>query len=139
MPGLMACREEFGSVKSCRSLNIDISLPMTTQTSVLMEILQIVGATVRWGPVTSSTRRTTLRLASRRLALPRFSHGRKRRSRIAGGSTEQMLTVSGTDGCEQLMDDGGDGTLLIHKGTELEAAIAEDGAMSDAETTRTQS
>ena len=85
--------------------------------------------------MTSSTRRTTLRLASRRLALPRFSHGRKRRSQNTGGSTEQMLTVSCADGCGQLMDDGGDATLLIHKDTELEAAIAEDGTVSDAENT----
>merc|ERR1712113_673429 len=38
--------------------------------------------------------------------------------------TEQMMTVPGADGCDQLVDDGGDATLLIHKGKELEATLA---------------
>merc|ERR1711916_285933 len=49
--------------------------------------------------------------------------------------TEQMLTVPGADGCDQLVDDGGDATLLMHKGTELEAAFAKDGTLPDPEST----
>merc|ERR1711959_33260 len=45
--------------------------------------------------------------------------------------TEQMMTVPGKDGCDQLVDDGGDATLLMHKGTELEAKFAKDGSLPD--------
>merc|ERR1712227_26485 len=45
--------------------------------------------------------------------------------------TEQMMTVPGADGCDQLVDDGGDATLLIHKGKELEAKFAKDGSLPD--------
>jgi len=45
--------------------------------------------------------------------------------------TEQMMTVPGQDGCDQLVDDGGDATLLIHKGLEFEAKFAKDGSLPD--------
>merc|ERR1712050_743294 len=49
--------------------------------------------------------------------------------------TEQMMTVPGTDGCDQLVDDGGDATLLMHKGVEYEAKFAKDGTLPDSSTT----
>jgi len=49
--------------------------------------------------------------------------------------TEQMMTVPGQDGCDQLVDDGGDATLLIHKGKEFEAKFAKDGSLPDPATT----
>merc|ERR1711876_82044 len=45
--------------------------------------------------------------------------------------TEQMMTVPGADGCDQLVDDGGDATLLIHKGKEFETKFAKDGSLPD--------
>merc|ERR1712223_1637694 len=45
--------------------------------------------------------------------------------------TEQMMTVPGADGCDQLVDDGGDATLLIHKGKEYEAKYSKDGSLPD--------
>merc|ERR1712213_77392 len=45
--------------------------------------------------------------------------------------TEQMMTVPGADGCDQLVDDGGDATLLIHKGKEYEEKFAKDGSLPD--------
>jgi len=50
-----------------------------------------------------------------------------------------MLTVPGADGCDQLVDDGGDATLLMHKGTELEAAFAKDGLCQIQRAPQTQS
>merc|ERR1712070_295891 len=47
------------------------------------------------------------------------------------GCTEQMMTVPGKDGCDQLVDDGGDATLLIHKGLEFETKFAKDGTLPD--------
>merc|ERR1711937_919450 len=49
--------------------------------------------------------------------------------------TEQMMTVPGKDGCDQLVDDGGDATLLIHKGLEFEAKFAKDGSLPDPNST----
>merc|ERR1712218_21133 len=49
--------------------------------------------------------------------------------------TEQMMTVPGADGCDQLVDDGGDATLLIHKGKSAEEAYAKDGSLPDPATT----
>merc|ERR1712232_1523120 len=49
--------------------------------------------------------------------------------------TEQMMTVPGADGCNQLVDDGGDATLLIHKGKEFEGKFAKDGSLPDPEST----
>merc|ERR1739836_367277 len=49
--------------------------------------------------------------------------------------TEQMMTVPGADGCDQLVDDGGDATLLIHKGKEYEEKFAKDGTLPDPQST----
>ncbi|CAE7692477.1 SAHH [Symbiodinium microadriaticum] len=49
--------------------------------------------------------------------------------------TEQMMTVPGADGCDQLVDDGGDATLLIHKGKEFEEKFAKDGSLPDPSST----
>merc|ERR1712149_74209 len=49
--------------------------------------------------------------------------------------TEQMMTVPGEDGCDQLVDDGGDATLLIHKGKEFEEKYAKDGSLPDPSST----
>jgi len=49
--------------------------------------------------------------------------------------TEQMMTVPGADGCDQLVDDGGDATLLVHKGKELEAKYAKDKTLPDPSST----
>merc|ERR1712165_399123 len=52
--------------------------------------------------------------------------------------TEQMMTVPGADGCDQLVDDGGDATLLIHKGKEYEEKYAKDGSLPDPTSTDNQ-
>merc|ERR1712232_739143 len=49
--------------------------------------------------------------------------------------TEQMMTVPGADGCDQLVDDGGDATMLIHKGKEFEEKFAKDGSLPDPNST----
>merc|ERR1711881_736770 len=51
------------------------------------------------------------------------------------GCTEQMMTVPGMDGCDQLVDDGGDATLLVHKGREYELKFAKDGGLPDPDST----
>ena len=81
------------------------------QLSLLIEILQALGATVRWAE-TSSARRITLRLASKGWRCHGF-HMERRDAPDHSWCTEQMLTVPGADGCDQVVDDGGDANLLI--------------------------
>merc|ERR1712107_33875 len=135
MPGLMACRKEFGPAQPFKGLNINGSLHMTIQTGVLIETLAALGATVRWAScnIFSTQDHAAAGIAKAGTAtvfawkgetLPEY-----------WWCTEQMLTVPGADGCDQLVDDGGDATLLMHKGTELEAAFAKDGTLPDPEST----
>jgi len=131
MPGLMAARKEFGSKKPFAGLNINGSLHMTIQTGVLIETLAELGAKVRWCScnIFSTQDHAAAAIAKANTAtvyawkgetLPEY-----------WWCTEQMMTVPGEDGCDQLVDDGGDATLLIHKGKEYEAKFAKDGSLPD--------
>ena len=86
-------------------------------------------------PVTSSIRGVTLRLAAPWRALPRFSHGKEETFPEYWWRIEQILTAPGADGYDQLNDDGEDATPLIHEGTEVEAASADDETVSVPENT----
>jgi len=135
MPGLMAARKEFGPTQPFKGMNINGSLHMTIQTGVLIETLSALGAKVRWAScnIYSTQDEAAAAIAKANTAtvfawkgetLPEY-----------WWCTEQMLTVPGADGCDQLVDDGGDATLLMHKGTEFEAAYAKDGSLPDPATT----
>ena len=131
MPGLMAARKEFGPAQPFKGLNINGSLHMTIQTGVLIETLHALGAKVRWCScnIFSTQDHAAAGIAKAGTAtvfawkgetLPEY-----------WWCTEQMMTVPGADGCDQLVDDGGDATLLVHKGKELEAKFAKDGSLPD--------
>merc|ERR1719480_103139 len=135
MPGLMACREELGAAQPLAGARISGSLHMTIQTGVLIETLQALGAKVRWCSCNIfSTQdhaasaivaaKTATVFAWKGETLPEY-----------WWCTEQMMTVPGADGCDQLVDDGGDATLLIHKGKEFEEKFAKDGSLPDPTTT----
>merc|ERR1712026_352979 len=115
--------------------NINGSLHMTIQTGVLIETLAALGATVRWAScnIFSTQDHAAAAIAKAETAavfawkgetLPEY-----------WWCTEQMMTVPGADGCDQLVDDGGDATLLIHKGKEYEAKFAADGSLPDPNST----
>merc|ERR1711971_703066 len=135
MPGLMAARTEFGPAQPFKGLNINGSLHMTIQTGVLIETLAALGATVRWGScnIFSTQDHAASAIAKAGTATVFAWKGET----LAGywWCTEQMLTVPGSDGCDQLVDDGGDATLLIHKGKEFEAKFAKDGSLPDPNST----
>ena len=81
---------------------------------------------------TSSARMNTPRLVSRSLALPGLSRGNERRLLNIGGAPSRCSPFSErTDASEELVDDGGDANLLMHKGTELEPAVARDETSPD--------
>merc|ERR1719198_2135365 len=109
----------------------DGSLHMTIQTGVLIETLAALGATVRWcscnifstqdhAAAAIAKANTATVFAWKGETLPEY-----------WWCTEQMMTVPGKDGCDQLVDDGGDATLLIHKGKEFEGKFAKDGTLPD--------
>jgi len=135
MPGLMAARKEFGPGKPFAGLNINGSLHMTIQTGVLIETLSELGAKVRWcscnifstqdhAAAAIAKAETSTVFAWKGETLPEY-----------WWCTEQMMTVPGADGCDQLVDDGGDATLLIHKGKEFEEKFAKDGTLPDPSST----
>jgi adenosylhomocysteinase len=131
MPGLMALREEFGASQPLAGARIAGSLHMTVQTAVLIETLVALGADVRWvscnifstqdhaaaavvvGAGTPAAPAGTPVFAWKGETLPEY-----------WWCTEQMLTWPDGLGPNMLLDDGGDATLLIHKGTQFEKAGA---------------
>ncbi len=130
MPGLMAMRAEFGETKPLKGSRIAGSLHMTIQTAVLIETLVALGADVRW--VSCNIFSTQDHAAAAVVVGP---HGTAEDPRGVpvfawkGESleeywwcTEQMLRWPGHAGPTMILDDGGDATLLVHKGLEFERA-----------------
>jgi len=135
MPGLMNCRKEFGPQQPFKGLDICGSLHMTVQTAVLIETLEAMGAKVRWASCNIfSTQDHAAAAVAKRGTCTVFAWKGETLAEY-WWCTEQMMTVPGKDGCDQLVDDGGDATLLIHKGKEYEALFAKDGTLPDPSST----
>ena len=129
MPGLMAMREEFAARSRSRARASSGSLHMTIQTAVLIETLVALGAEVRWVSCNIFSTQDHAAAAS--------PSARTARRRIRSGvpvfawkgetleeywwCTEQALHWPGDGGPNMILDDGGDATLLVHKGAEFEA------------------
>merc|ERR1712151_148548 len=135
MPGLMAARKEFGPSKPFKGLNINGSLHMTIQTGVLIETLAELGAKVRWCSCNIFSTQDHAAAAIAKAGTSTVFAWKGETLPEYWWCTEQMMTVPGADGCDQLVDDGGDATLLIHKGKELEAKYAKDKSLPDPSST----
>merc|ERR1719328_484760 len=135
MPGLMASRREFGPGKPFAGLNINGSLHMTIQTGVLIETLAALGATVRWCSCNIFSTQDQAAAAIAKAGTATVFAWKGETLDEYWWCTEQMMTVPGADGCDQLVDDGGDATLLIHKGKEWETKFAKDGSLPDPNST----
>jgi len=133
MPGLMACRTEFGQAQPFKGLNINGSLHMTIQTGVLIETLAALGAKVRWASCNIFSTQDHAAAAIAKAGTATVFAWKGETLPEYWWCTEQMLTVPGEDGCDQLVDDGGDATLLMHKGTEWEAEYEKSGTLPDPE------
>ena len=130
MPGLMAMRQEFGASKPLAGARIAGSLHMTIQTAVLIETLVALGADVRW--VSCNIFSTQDHAAAAVVVGPEGSVEQPRGVPVfawKGESleeywwcTEQLLRWPGHAGPTMILDDGGDATLLVHKGLEFERA-----------------
>jgi len=133
MPGLMACRKEFGAKKPFHGVRISGSLHMTIQTGVLIETLADLGAAVKWAScnIFSTQDHAAAGVAKSGKAAVYAWKGETLEE--YWWCTEQALTWEGYAGPDLIVDDGGDATLLIHKGKELEAKFAKDGTLPDPE------
>ena len=120
MPGLMALREEFGAAQPLRGARITGSLHMTVQTAVLIETLTALGADVRWCSCNIFSTQDHAAAAIAAAGVPVFAWKGETLEEY-WWCTEQALTWS-EGGPNMILDDGGDATLLVHKGVEYEAA-----------------
>jgi adenosylhomocysteinase len=121
MPGLMACREEYGPSKPLRGARIMGSLHMTIQTAVLIETLVELGAEVRWVScnIFSTQDHAAAAIAAREI--PVFAWKGETLEEY-WWCTEQALRWPDGGGPNMILDDGGDATLVVHKGVEYEKA-----------------
>ncbi|GAB4518294.1 MAG: adenosylhomocysteinase [Phycisphaerales bacterium] len=145
MPGLIACREEYGAKQPLKGARITGSLHMTIQTAVLIETLQDLGADVRWASCNI--------FSTQDHAAAAVVHGRPDQNKSGSPvfawkgetleeywwCTLQALTFpkdeNGSQGPYIIVDDGGDATLLIHEGVKAEIAYEKDGTLPDPEST----
>jgi adenosylhomocysteinase len=128
MPGLMAMREEYGAQQPLKGAKIMGSLHMTIQTAVLIETLVALGAEVRWCSCNIFSTQDHAAAAIAQAGIPVFAWKGETLDEY-WWCTEQALTWPEGDGPNMILDDGGDATLLVHKGTEFEKA----GAVPDPE------
>ena len=123
MPGLMALREEFGAAKPLKGARITGSLHMTIQTAVLIETLVDLGAEVRWASCNIYSTQDHAAAAIAAAGIPVYAWKGETIEEY-WWCTEQALNWPDGKGPNMILDDGGDATLLIHKGVEFEKAGA---------------
>ena len=123
MPGLMAMREEYAESQPLKGARIMGSLHMTVQTAVLIETLAALGAEVRWVSCNIFSTQDHAAAAIAAAGIPVFAWKGETLEEY-WWCTEQALDWPGHDGPNMILDDGGDATLLVHKGVEFEKAGA---------------
>ncbi len=139
MPGLMAVRAEWADSQPLAGARITGSLHMTVQTAVLIQTLVALGAQVRWAScnIFSTQDHAAAAVAVGPDGTPEHPQGipvfawKGETLEEYWWCTEQALTWPGEAGPNMLLDDGGDATLLVHKGADFEAAGAVPAAQDD--------
>ena len=119
MPGLMSIRAKYAEGKPLAGVRIMGSLHMTIQTAVLIETLKDLGADVRWASCNIFSTQDHAAAAIAATGTPVFAWKGETLEEY-WWCTYQALTFPGDLGPQMVVDDGGDVTLLIHKGVELE-------------------
>jgi adenosylhomocysteinase len=119
MPGLMATREKYGKEKPLQGVRIMGSLHMTIQTAVLIETLTALGAEVRWVSCNIFSTQDHAAAAMAATGIPVFAWKGETLEEYWWCTWKALVNPAGL-GPELIVDDGGDATLLIHKGYELE-------------------
>jgi adenosylhomocysteinase len=142
MPGLMSLREEFGPSQPLRGARIAGSLHMTVQTAVLIETLVALGADVRWASCNIFSTQDDAAAAiavgptgtvESPAGVPVFAWKGETLEEYWWATTQIFdWSSTGFDGPNMILDDGGDATLLVHKGREFELAGAVPATEADA-------
>jgi adenosylhomocysteinase len=133
MPGLMAIRDRYASQQPLKGQRVTGSLHMTIQTAVLIETLAALGADVRWASCNIFSTQDHAAAAIAKTGVPVFA--------IKGETlieywdyTLEALTWPDGSGPHLIVDDGGDATLLIHRGYDFENHFAKHGTLPDIDT-----
>ena len=138
MPGLMALREEYGETQPLQGARIAGSLHMTVQTAVLIETLTALGAEVRWASCNIFSTQDEAAAAvvvgegtpEKPAGVPVFAW-KNETLEDYWWTASQILDWGPDTAPTMILDDGGDATLLVHKGVEFEAAGAVPSATED--------
>lgn len=135
MPGLMACRSEFGAAAPLKGARISGSLHMTIQTAVLIETLKSLGADIRWCSCNIFSTQDHAAAAIARDESAAVFAWKGESLEEYWECTLSALTWPEDDGkghgCDIIVDDGGDMTLLIHEGKKAEDQFKKDGTLPD--------
>lgn len=119
MPGLMACREKYGAAQPLKGVRITGSLHMTIQTAVLIETLTTLGAEVRWASCNIFSTQDHAAAAIAAAGVPVFAW-KGETAQEYWECTWSALCHRDGKGPQLIVDDGGDATLLLHRGYEME-------------------
>jgi adenosylhomocysteinase len=123
MPGLMRTREEYAAQRPLEGARITGSLHMTVQTAVLIETLVALGAEVRWASCNIFSTQDHAAAAIAAAGIPVFAWKGETLEEYWWACEQALLWPDG-GGPNMILDDGGDATLLVHKGVEFEKAGA---------------
>ncbi|XP_027167275.1 adenosylhomocysteinase [Coffea eugenioides] len=134
MPGLMACRAEFGPSQPLKGARITGSLHMTIQTAVLIETLTALGASVRWCSCNIFSTQDHAAAAIARDSAAVFAWKGETLQEY-WWCTERALDWGSEGGPDLIVDDGGDATLLIHEGVKAEEEYEKTGKLPDPSST----
>src|SRR5205823_13710585 len=120
MPGLMAIREKYAPSKPLAGVRVTGSLHMTIQTAVLIETLVALGAQVRWASCNIYSTQDEAAAAIAKAGVPVFAWKGENLEEYWQNIELQLTAFQGGKGPNLILDDGGDLTLLVHKGVEVE-------------------
>jgi adenosylhomocysteinase len=134
MPGLMAVQEKYGPKKPLSGLRVSGSLHMTVQTAVLIETLVELGADVRWASCNIFSTQDHAAAAIAEACIPVYAWKGETLEEY-WECTYKALSFPGGNGPNLIVDDGGDATLLIHLGFELENYFEKEGKLPEITTT----
>jgi adenosylhomocysteinase len=130
MPGLMAIREKYGKEKPLKGYRVTGSLHMTIETAVLIETLKELGADVRWASCNIFSTQDHAAATIADSGTPVFAWKGETLEEY-WWCTLQALTFPENQGPQLIVDDGGDATLMIHKGYELEEIYQKTGSLPE--------